>query len=419
MAILLYHTFIWLFRLGTHLAATFNPKAKLFRQGQKGLLPAITRAVAGEQDPLVWIHCASLGEFEQARPLIEVLKQEFPRHKIFLTFFSSSGFERQKNYAHADYIYYLPYDTPHNAQMMITILKPVLAIFVKYEFWYQYLKVLREKGVPTLSASSIFRSNQSFFQPWGGFFRQLLKNFSYFFVQNEESKTLLAEIGIHNVQVSGDTRFDRVWEINRHKKHLDTIRAFKGENLLMVIGSSWPADLKLLIPFINQRPKGLKFIIAPHEIHDKGMRKIEKDLMVASTRLSRASQVPPEKSVVLIVDSVGLLSSLYAYADFAFVGGAFGDGLHNILEPAVYGMPVFFGDKNYRKFKEAVDLIDEGGAFPVSDTKNFQDQFAPLQLGEKRREVSEITKNYVLTNLGATEKIMHHCRGILTSSCKD
>ena len=418
MTVLFYRASIWLFKLGTSLAASFNAKARSFHQGQQHLLADLIQTLAPEQKPLVWIHCASLGEFEQARPLIEKIKREFPICKVFLSFFSSSGYERQKDYAHADYVYYLPYDTPHNARVMIKTLKPALVIFVKYEFWYHYSKHLCKKGVPVLSVSSIFRRGQSFFQPWGGFFRQLLKNFSHFFVQNEESKALLAEIGINQVTISGDTRFDRVWEISAGTKPLPPVKLFKGEHQLMVIGSSWPADLELLIPFINQRPEGLKFVIAPHEVHEKGIKKIEKELEVESTRLSTTSDASLKKSTVLIIDSIGLLSSLYAYAEFAFVGGAFGDGLHNILEPAVYGMPVFFGNKNYRKFREAVDLAEKGGAFPVSNTKSFQDCFASLQLEERRKEVAAITKNYVASNLGATEKIMDYCRNIL-SLCKD
>ena len=418
MTVLFYRASIWLFKLGTSLAASFNAKASSFHQGQRGLVLNITQTLGPAQSPLVWIHCASLGEFEQARPLIEKIKEEFPTSKIFLTFFSSSGYERQKDYTHADYVYYLPYDTPHNARVMTKALKPALVIFVKYEFWYHYSKHLCLQGVPVLSISSIFRRGQSFFQPWGGFFRKMLKNFSYFFVQNEESKALLAEIGINQVTISGDTRFDRVWEISSGAKPLPPVKLFKGEHQLMVIGSSWPADLELLIPFINQRPAGLKFIIAPHEVHEKGMKKTEKDLKVESTRLSTASDPSLNESTVLIIDSIGLLPSLYAYADFAFVGGAFGDGLHNILEPAVFGMPIFFGNKNYRKFQEAVDLCERGGAFPVSNTKHFLDRFTPLQLEEKRKEVSAITENYVASNLGATEKIMDYCRNIL-SLCKD
>ena len=361
--------------------------------------------------PVVWIHCASLGEFEQARPLIEILKKEYNGLKILLTFFSPSGYEVRKKYDKADMVAYLPWDTPSNAATFVSISKPSMAIFVKYEYWYHYTNVLKEKGIPIVSISSIFREGQLFFKPYGGFYRAILKNFSHFFVQNDVSLRLLHSIGIQQCSVAGDTRFDRVHEIAQRGEELPIAHKFKSGQNTFVVGSCWPEDFAVLEPFINQDT--IKFIIAPHEISEDFIQGLEKSLRVKSIRYSQAHNSNLEDCQVLIIDNIGMLSRLYRYGEFAFVGGAFGKGLHNILEAACYGVPIFFGNKNYEKFQEAVDLINRGGAFEVKDYTDFKSKYEMLNTPENFLLACEVTKSYVVENLGATEKIMRYCRTLL------
>lgn len=371
---------------------------------------------AGNTSPTVWIHCASLGEFEQARPLIEKLKNEYQGIKILLTFFSPSGFEVRKNYDKADLVSYLPWDTAAHASKLISIVKPTIAVFVKYEFWYHYTNELKKNGVPIISISSIFRENQLFFKSYGGFYRGILKNFSHFFVQNDVSLKLLRSIGIQQCSLAGDTRFDRVYEIVKRGDELPIAERFKNNQNTLVVGSCWPEDFEVLEPFINQNT--IKFIIAPHEISEEFIERLEKSLRVKSIRYSHAQNGSLkngslEDSQVLIIDNIGMLSRLYRYGEFAFVGGAFGKGLHNILEAACYGVPIFFGNKNYEKFREAVDLINRGGAFEVKDYTDFKSKYEMLNAPETFLLACEVTKLYVVENLGATEKIMRYCRTLL------
>lgn len=361
--------------------------------------------------PLVWVHCASLGEFEQGRPIIESIKQEFPSHKIFLTFFSPSGYEVRKNYPLADYVFYLPVDTAKNARRFIEALKPILAIFVKYEYWYHYSAALRKRNIPLISTSSIFRKEHLFFQRVGGFFRKILKNFSYFFVQNTESVKLLQSIGIQNCMQSGDTRFDRVNKILKQNEPIPIAEKFKNNQKVFVVGSCWPEDLDVLIPFINENK--LKFIVAPHEITESFISGFEKALQIKSIRYSQVGNKNIEDYNVLLIDNVGMLSKLYRYGEFAYIGGAFGKGLHNILEAACYGIPVLFGNRNYEKFQEANDLINRGGAFAVEDYPDFKEKYELLNVPESFLLACEVTRQYVEENLGATEKIMKYCRDIL------
>jgi len=366
-----------------------------------------------DSSKLVWIHCASLGEFEQGRPLIESLKARLPQVKILLTFFSPSGYEVQKNYPAADFIFYLPWDTPKQAKQFVAITKPDLAIFVKYEFWYHYTSSLKKSGAHIISASCILRPGQIFFRNYGGLFRNLLQNFDFFFTQNQETKKLLSTIGIQNSKVAGDTRFDRVMEIIKNSTEIEQARKFKNDQKLFVIGSCWPDDFEALAPFIHENGNNLKFIIAPHEISDSFMSEIEKSLQVKTTRFSEQKSDIEDYSV-LIIDNIGMLSRLYRYGEFAFVGGAFGKGLHNILEAACYGIPIFFGNKNYDKYKEANDLIMRGGAFEVS---GYAELKANYELMIDRPEnfllACEVTRSYVEENLGATKKIVDYCIPIL------
>lgn len=396
-------------------ASFFNQKAKHFVQGRKSLLKKIQQAFSNTSHRVVWVHCASLGEFEQGRPLIEKLKSEFPDCKILLTFFSPSGYEVRKNYAYADWVFYLPWDTQRNAATFITAAKPVLAIFVKYEFWYHYTNELQKRDIPILSIASIFRSEQLFFKSYGGFYRGILKKFSYFFVQNFSSADLLKSIGIQTLEVAGDTRFDRVAEIVSKAERIPLAEKFKGKEKVLVIGSAWPEDMEVLAPFINEQGTYLKFILAPHEISEASLVEMERGIQRKHLRFSTTTEENVVDCSVLIIDNMGMLSRLYHYGEFAFVGGAYGKGLHNILEAACYGVPIFFGNKNYEKFQEAKDLINRGGAFAVADYQELVAKYEMITAPENFLIACEVTKGYVQENLGATEKIMHYCRRILTA----
>ena len=346
---------------------------------------------------------------------MEILKREFPSLKIVLTFFSPSGYEVRKNYSLADFVYYLPWDTSKNASAFLSAIKPVLTVFVKYEFWYHYANELQKRSIPTLSIASIFRPEQLFFKSYGGFYRGILQKFSYFFVQNYASADLLKSIDISTVAVAGDTRFDRVVKIASTAEEIPLAKAFKNDEKVFVIGSAWPEDMEVLAPFINQQGEHLKFIIAPHEINEASLVALEKSLERKHVRFSQAKEVEIAMVTVLIIDNIGMLSRLYKYGEFAYVGGAFGKGLHNILEAACYGIPVFFGNRNYEKFQEAKDLINRGGAFDVIDYRDLVAKYEMVTAPENFLLACEVTKAYVQENLGATEKIMTYCRTILKS----
>lgn len=412
----LYNSFLLLARFGYALATLFNPKAKAFQDGRRQIFQKLHDQLNSNSSPVIWVHCASLGEFEQGRPVIEKLKQEFPHHKILLTFFSPSGYEVRKNYNQADYVFYLPWDTKKNAKQFISITKPVLAIFIKYEFWYHYTTQLRKRNIPVLSVSSIFRKDQLFFKSYGGFYRKILFSFTYFFVQNDESVQLLKSIGITHCSKAGDTRFDRVNELAKRGSDLPVVKKFKGDEKIMVIGSCWPEDLGVLIPFINENYQHIKFIIAPHEITESFIRNLEGSLNASTVRYSKSESGKPEDAQVLIIDNIGMLGRLYKYGEFAYIGGAFGKGLHNILEAACYGIPIFFGNKSYQKFQEAIDLINRGGAFEVADFPDFKNKYETVTLPQTFLLACEVTRQYVEENLGATEKVMEHCRKLLTAN---
>ncbi len=408
----LYNTSILIIRLGLKLVSFFNTKAKEFVTGRRKIFGRIRSALSENEAPLIWIHCASLGEFEQGRPVMEALKGEFTSHKILLTFFSPSGYLAQKDTPQADYVFYLPLDTKRNARRFVSITKPRLAIFIKYEFWYHYTRVLKKKKIPLISVSSIFRKEQLFFRKMGGFNRRILKHITHFFVQNQESVELLRTIDIYNATLSGDTRFDRVKAIVARAKEVPIARAFKGSERVLVAGSVWPEDLDVLMPFINEGK--LKCILVPHEIDHNQIKALQRAMVVKTVLYSEADEQSAQDAVILIIDNVGLLSSLYRYGEYAFVGGAYGKGLHNVLEAACYGMPIFFGDKNYEKFREAVDLINRGGAFPVTDYPDLKKTFELLNVPESFQLACEVSRQYVDENTGATEKVMDYCRGILT-----
>jgi len=409
----IYNFTLILLRIGYFLASFVNNKARSFITGRKDFFKKLEQRFESNTSPVVWVHCASLGEFEQGRPVMEKLKSEFLSHKILLTFFSPSGFEVRKNYDQADYIFYLPWDTPKNAVRLIETVKPVMAIFIKYEFWFHYTSELKRRNIPILSVSSIFRTDQLFFKSYGSFYRKILTNFHHFFVQNDESIKLLKSLGIQNCTKAGDTRFDRVNEMVKSGAEISVVQKFKNNEKIMVIGSCWPEDLDVLIPFINEHYYNIKFIIAPHEISESFISNLEEALNSENVRYSKAESRKVEDCQVMIIDNIGMLSRLYKYGEFAYVGGAFGKGLHNILEAACYGIPIFFGNKNYQKFQEAVDLINRGGAFEVSDYLDFKHKYEMINLPLTFLLACEVTRQYVEENLGATEKVMVHCRKIL------
>ncbi len=407
----LYNISIFFLGLGLRLASPFNAKAREFLAGRKEIFRKIRAALANNDSPIVWVHCASLGEFEQGRPVIEALKQNYGDHKVFLTFFSPSGYQVRKNYPEADYVFYLPLDTKRNAKKFVTLVNPRLAIFVKYEFWYYYSRALKKRKIPLLSVSSIFRKEQFFFRKAGNFNRRILKNVTHFFVQNQQSLELLRSINFYNATVSGDTRFDRVKEIVDRGGEIEIARKFKGDEKVLVIGSAWQEDIDILLPFMNEAK--LKFIVAPHEIHESQLATLQRSLVVKSVLFSQADDDNVEDAIVLIIDNVGMLSRLYRYGEFAYIGGAFGKGLHNVLEAACYGIPVLFGNKNYEKFQEAVDLINRGGAFPVQDYPDLKKKYELLNVPETFLLACEVCRQYVSENTGATSKVMEYCGEVL------
>lgn len=414
---LLYDCFIFLYATISRIAGIFNPKARQFSAGRKGLTGKMALAFRSNTAPVIWIHCASLGEFEQGRPVIEAFRELYPGHKILLTFFSPSGYEIQKEYRNADFIFYLPMDTAANARKVIHAVKPVLAIFVKYEFWHYYAAELKRQQIPLLSVSAIFREDQLFFKSYGGFYRRILLAFTHFFVQNDESVQLLKSININHCTRAGDTRFDRVHEIVTQAKEIPAVKSFKGSSQVFVVGSCWPDDMKVLTPFINNKAGSgaLKFIVAPHEITESFIGNIINSLEVKCIRYSGVAGAEiPNDYKVLIIDNVGMLSRLYRYGEFAFVGGGYGDGLHNILEAACYGVPVFFGNQKYRNFAEAVELIRRGGAYAVADYADLLRRYDLLSTPENYRKANLVTRQYVEENLGATDTIMDYCATILT-----
>ncbi len=414
MAVLLYNLILTLLRVLYSLAGIIDPKAEAFSHGRRNFFRRFAAEVGINKAPLIWIHCASLGEFEQGRPIIERFKAEYPDHKILLTFFSPSGFEVRKNYPKADFVFYLPWDTQANATRFLEISKPRLVIFVKYEFWFHYAHAIRRRSIPFLSVSAIFRPDQFFFKSYGFFYRTILHQFTLLFVQNDESVRLLKTVGITHVTRAGDTRFDRVNQLVKQGEEIPIAKQFKGSDKVMVIGSCWAEDLEVLIPFINENYFHLKFIVAPHEVTEAFMGSFEKAINARTLRYSEAENTSEEYHVLLI-DNVGMLGKLYRYGEFAYVGGAFGKGLHNILEAACYGIPIFFGNRNFQKFQEAVDLVNRGGAFEVADYHDLKTKYESVNIPQNFLLACEVTRLYVEENLGATEKIMSYCRNLLTS----
>ena len=413
MGLLAYNLVLNLYYLGIRIASVFNSKAKKFLDGRKDIFKTMEDKMANETRKVVWFHAASLGEFEQGRPLIEAFKKKFSDYAVLLTFFSPSGYELRKGYENADHVFYLPFDNRRNVLRFIKLTKPSLAFFIKYEFWYHYIDCLKHDKIPVFSVSSIFRPNQIFFKAIGKLQRATLKKINRIFVQDNDSAKLLAKINIHNVTVSGDTRFDRVGEIARHSQPIDFLAEFKGNSKTLVVGSSWKEDIEVMLPFINQDP-GIRFIIAPHEINESSLQNMEDRIHLPSIRYSHCNNSELKDYKVLIIDNVGMLSKLYYYGEMAYIGGGFGKGLHNILEAAAFGLPIIFGNRNYLKFKEARDLIEEGGAFAVNDTKEFQKVIHQLlESDEILEKTSDICKEFIQTRTGASQKILDQCSDLI------
>lgn len=386
------------------LASLWNPKAKLWTTGRKNVFERMARAIS-PSDRIVWIHVASLGEFEQGRPLMEQIRKQYPEFKILLTFFSPSGYEVRKDYKGADYIFYMPIDTPRNVRRFLDIAHPEIAVFVKYEFWLNYLRQLKARGARTYVISSIFRRNSIFFRSYGFLWRQALDAFDRIFVQNEESRELLHGIGFDNVIVAGDTRFDRVAAIAEAVKRIDAIETFKGDAPLFIAGSTWKPDEEILMELIADNPR-IKFVIAPHEMDEARINRIMTQTCGRAVRYTHCDAQSLARSQVLILDTVGILASVYRYASWAYIGGGFGVGIHNTLEAATFALPIAFGP-NYAKFKEARDMVALGAATKVESAEELKRWFAPLRDDSVlRAKVSSTAKDYTVKNQGATSLIM-------------
>ena len=399
-----YNIGIFIFSAFAYLISPFNAKISLWVKGRKNWAEKI-RDKINPGDHTIWIHCASLGEFEQGRTVLEAIKSERPELKIVLTFFSPSGYEIRKNYPGADCICYLPVDTPGNAEKFISLVNPKYVIFVKYEFWNNYISTLYKRNTPIYLISSIFRPEQHFFQWYGSFFRDMLKKFEKIFVQDIKSLELLSGIGIKNAILSGDTRFDRVIQITGTARAIPQIEQFKGEEKLFLAGSSWKPDEEIIAQYINKYPGRMKWVFAPHEIDNSNIERLEKLFTVSHVRFSEFSESSVDAKV-LIIDNIGMLSSAYRYAYIAAIGGGFGKGIHNILEPASWGIPVMFGP-DHKKFKEAVDLINEKGAMTFNSFGEFSDILNKWLTDELFYLKSAKTAGkYISNNTGATSKIM-------------
>ena len=400
--LLLYNIAIQLYLFTVYFISFFNKKAKLWVNGRKSQLYA-------KQEKSVWFHFASLGEFEQGRPVLENLRKAQPDKKFVITFFSPSGYEVRKNTSLADAVYYLPLDTPENTQKFLDAIQPELVIFTKYEYWYHFFNELHKRSIPLYVISGIFRPNQIFFKWYGGLNRKILSFVTYFFVQDEVSEQLLKGIGLTNVKVSGDTRFDRVWANAKQPQELPLVAAFKGTQKLFIAGSTWPKDEKLVKTLLRDYPHW-KFVIAPHEIKEYRiediMDMIIPDLVIKYTALAKDPDILSPRNHLLVIDNIGMLSSLYQYADIAYIGGGFGVGIHNTLEAAAFGVPVIFGP-NYKKFKEARDLIGLQGGFSIKNEAELKSTVEFLTDDEKRyNAIRGKIKQYVEQHTSATEIIV-------------
>lgn len=407
-----YLLFTQIYPVIIRMASLFSPKAKLWIQGRKNIFEKIQNAVNGNQAPIIWMHCASLGEFEQGRPIIEKIKTEFPNYKICVTFFSPSGYEIRKNYAQADYIFYLPMDSAKNARHFLEILQPKMAFFVKYEFWHFYIQELKNRQISTFSISTLLRADQIYFKSNGGFYRNILKNISYFFVQNQSTVELLRGIQINNCTLSGDTRYDRVSEIAANWTPVAKFENLPTNKKVLVAGSIWKEDDAQLADFINAHSEYF-YILAPHEIKESRIQECQRNYQHSILYSEIKNNIPSDKNV-LIIDNIGMLNRLYRYADIAYIGGAWGhDGIHNILEAAVYGKPVLYGPNHPKSF-EATALVDFGGGFSAQNKKELETKLSSLLTDDAMRlAYSQKAAQFVAEQRGATQIIWEYIFPIL------
>lgn len=404
----LYNTGIRLYCFLIWAVSFRNPKARKWLSGRKNLFEKIQKEVV-PGEPLLWFHVSSLGEFEQARPVIEGVRKDFPGYRILLTFFSPSGYELKKDYPMVDYVYYLPLDTPRNASRFLDIVHPDKVFFVKYEFWFNFLTELKKRGIPTYIFSALFRPSQFFFRPWGKWFRKALKAYTHIFVQNQSSAGILKKFGFENVSISGDTRLDRVAQIARAASRLPKLEQFCAGNKVIVAGSTWLEDEVLFVNYVNECTHKVKFVVAPHEVNEHSLERIISALKRPYILYSADSAPEQLKSAeVLIVDGYGYLVSVYRYAKVAYIGGGFTTGIHSILEPAVYGMPVVFGP-DYHKFHEAEEMIQLGAAHSISNYDELNNLFESYLNDPVRLEnEGHFASQYVESNRGASEKIVRY-----------
>lgn len=394
------------------LIALFHPKIKLFMEGRENVF-SLLESKLDKEDRVLWIHTASLGEFEQGLPIIERLREEYPSYKILVTFFSPSGYEVKKNSTAADLITYLPLDTQKNAQQFIDLVNPKLAIFVKYEIWPNYLRFLAQNKIPVILISALFKKEQIYFKAYGRFMGKALAAFSHIFVQNSHSVELLGQIGITRTSIGGDTRFDRVVEILERDNNLEFMEDFKNNSPILVAGSTWPEDEEVLVPQINNNVANLKYVLAPHNIKLEHINKLKTSIRKKTILYSEIENKNMADFEVLIIDTIGLLTKIYSYANIAYVGGGFATGLHNTLEPAVFGIPVIIGPR-YRGFKEAEDLVNLGGILVATSIPEYGKLIQNL-LGDRdyTEKVGAINGDYVTKNKGASLQIMEYIRTVL------
>ena len=396
-------------------AGYFNRKLRLFYQGRRSVFSSL-EANLEPNKPRIWVHAASLGEYEQGLPVVKELKIKYPEHQILMTFFSPSGYEVKKNTREVDLVTYLPLDTRTNSRRFLDMVHPEVAIFIKYEVWPNYLKELTKRKIPAILISAIFNKKQIYFKSYGGFMLQALKQFQHYFVQDKKSADLLGEVGIQNYTVSGDTRFDRVTEILKQKDPLPLVASFVEGKTCIVAGSTWPEDERLLVPYINNTDKPTKFILVPHDIKKEHIQGLLKSIKKPVTTYSELKATGNTDYSVLIVDTIGLLTRIYQFGQIAYVGGGFATGLHNTLEPAVYGVPVVIGTQ-FEGFREAEELVALGGIFSVANASELNEKLNMLMKDEAlRKSTGSINSDYIAQNLGATAKVMNYVKSILDPS---
>lgn len=396
-----------------YLLSSAGGRLGAFVRGRRGLIGSLQYALKAGNSPLIWVHCPSLGEFEQGRPVLEALRKNFNNHRILLTFFSPSGYEIRKDYAQADVVTYLPLDTPWSVRRFVQVANPRLVILVKYDFWPNLLFGLERAGAPVVAISAIFRPDHFYFRWYGSFFLQALQTIDRFFVQDEDSARLLRNHGITGIEVTGDTRFDRVVDITDAAQPVPEVEAFISGHDCWVIGSAWPEDMAVIGERIASNDGNERFIVVPHEVGEESLKKIERYCSGRSVRWSALAS-GAESCTVMIIDRIGMLSRLYRYATYAWVGGAYGKGLHNTLEAAAYGVPVFFGNRNYRKFREAVELITKGGAWTIGSHAELEKITTGMKPGTPGyRAACDSARNYVLSHTGATKQIVDWCSKLL------